>query len=169
VVDVFAVSRANLSGDQPSVFLEVRGNLEVLVVDRAVRRDVELGRHLENHVRLSDLPSVGERGQRRQLRRIALTRVGIHPLHDRVDLRLRQAPIVLERAMLLIGKPRRHRPRADLVADRPGPRPHVLEGDERHRRDFAWPMACHALAVQNRRDVLAERRRVLRRRHARPL
>ena len=47
-------------------------------------------------------------------------------------------------------------------ANRPRPRPRLLVGDERHRRDRIGPMARFALLLEDRRDVLRERRRRLR-------
>ncbi len=166
VVHVFGIAGAHFARGNPAVFREVRRHLEILIVDRAVGGNPELDGHFEDDVGLAVLPAGRERRHGRHLRGIALPGLGIDPLHDRVDLCLREAAIVAECAVRRIGKPRRHRPRADFVADGAGPRPHVPIGNEGHRRDFAGPMALHAFAVENRRDVPAERRRVLVWRHA---
>ena len=50
-----------------------------------------------------------------------------------------------------------------LIPDRLRPRPRVLVGEQRHRPDLAGPVAAHAVLVEDRRDVLVERRHVLRR------
>ena len=47
----------------------------------------------------------------------------------------------------------------DAALDRPRPRPRLLVGDERHRRDRVRLMARLALRLKNRRDVLRERDR----------
>ena len=65
------------------------------------------------------------------------------------------------------GAPRRHLAGHHLVLDRARPGPHVLVGDERHRRDLAGPMADDAVLVEDRRDVLRERRRLRPRRRGR--
>src|SRR5207302_2047896 len=71
--------------------------------------------------------------------------------------------------MRRVGMPRRHLARDDLVANRAGPWPRVLKRHQRHRRDFTRPVTGDAFAVEDRRDVFAECRRVLGRRHTRVL
>ena len=103
--------------------------------------------------------NAGSRGRSASL---PLRRAGVGPLHDRVDLRGGQAAVVLERAVVRIGAPRRHLAVRDLRADRLRPRARVLVGDQRHRRDFARPMAADAAGVEDRRDVTREGRRLRR-------
>ena len=75
-----------------------------------------------------------------------------------VLLRRGQAPLVGELPVRGVGVPRRHRPVRHLAPRWTRPRPRVLVGEERHRRDLARPMAGGALREQDRRDVLRIRR-----------
>ena len=59
----------------------------------------------------------------------------------------------------LVDVPRRHLPVGDAGLDRARPRPRLLVGHERHRRDRIGPVARFALLLEDRRDVLGERRR----------
>jgi hypothetical protein len=63
---------------------------------------------------------------------------------------------------VLLDVPRRHDagPRSDAgpLLDGARPRPHVLVGDERHRRHAVRAVTVLAAALQNRRDVFRERR-----------
>ena len=61
-----------------------------------------------------------------------------------------------------IDLPRRHLPIGDARLDRARPRPRFGEGHQRHRRDRIGPVAGLALLLEDRRDVLGERRRLRR-------
>ena len=63
----------------------------------------------------------------------------------------------------LVDVPGRHLPRADARGDRLGPGTCVLVADERHRRHVVRPMARFAFRLEDRRDILRERRRRFRR------
>ena len=80
---------------------------------------------------------------------------------DRVDLLVAERHVVLEllHADARVDVPRRHLPRGDALLDGARPRTGVLVGDERHRRDRVRLMALLALGLEDRRDVLRERRR----------
>src|ERR1700752_4345575 len=80
----------------------------------------------------------------------ALRRPAICPGADLVDLVLGEALVVLELAVMRIGKPRRHLSRGDLGLDRPGPRPRLLIGEERHRRNLVGAVTLCATAEENR-------------------
>ena len=60
-----------------------------------------------------------------------------------------------------IDVPRRHLARACLLLHRPRPRPDLPIGHQRHRRRRAGTVALLAGALQDRQDVLGERRRRL--------
>ena len=107
-------------------------------------------------------PAVGEIRARRQIRGVALRRAARDPAGDEVFLRGRQPPLVDERAVRRVGVPRRHAALGDAPADGLRPRPRLGVGQERHRREFAGPVAARAVGVENRRDVLRERRDVAR-------
>ena len=99
---------------------------------------------------------------RRHVLRVALRRAGVDPADDRVDLIVGERSVVLE---LLdadgpIDLPRRHLAVADARLDRARPRPRLGEGHERHRRHRVGPVTGLALLLEDRRDVLGERRRL---------
>src|SRR3989442_1753921 len=77
---------------------------------------------------------------------------------DGVFFPFAQAAIVQELAVRRIRVPRRHQAERDFFTNglRPGAR--VLEGEKRHRRDFAGPVAVGAILIKDRRDVPTERR-----------
>ena len=126
-----------------------------------------VGRRLEDQVGLAvhllEVPDVVARplDRLRHVLHVALGRAGRHPLDDGVDLGVAQRAVVLEvlDAQALVEVPGRHLPGLHAVADRAGPRPALLVGDERHRRDRIGPVARLALRLEDRRDVLGEGRR----------
>ena len=60
-------------------------------------------------------------------------------------------------ADVALDEPRRHLALRGLVADGPRPRPHLLVGQQRHRRHRARPVALLARALQYRQHVPGER------------
>ena len=93
-------------------------------------------------------------GARRQILRVALGRAGVDPARDRRLLRVGQAALVREVADRRIGMPRRHDAGLDRVGNRARPRPRILVGEQRHRRDLARPMTGGAVGKEDRRDVI---------------
>src|SRR2546428_2401015 len=100
-----------------------------------------------------------ERARRRHIRRIVHRRARIHPLGDGGDLLGRQRGIVLELrdADVLVDVPRRHLTIGDLLPNRSRPGPHVLVGQQRHRRNRTGTMAGLTRALQDGRYVLRKR------------
>ena len=76
--------------------------------------------------------------------------------------------LVEERSGRHVGVPRRHGPFRDLVPDVPGVRPDVVVRQQRHRRDFAGPVARRAVLVKDGRDILCVGRARWRPQAARP-
>ena len=115
-------------------------------------------------VHLLEVPHVVARplDRLRHVLHVALGRAGGHPLHDGVDLGVGERAVVLEvlDAQALVEMPGRHVPGLHAVANRTRPRPALLVGHERHRRDGIGPVARLALRLEDRRDVLGERRGV---------
>ena len=144
----------------PFVLGEVRRNLEVLVLDEPIgRAPCSRPASADDRVRLCRAPS-----------RRRTSAAGAGP-SDRPSARRcspsagciafsssRQAALVGELPVGLVGVPRRHDAGDDLVADVLRVRPRVLVGEERHRRDFARPVTARAVLVEDRRDILRERR-----------
>ena len=175
VMHVRAIAGAHFTGLHPPVLGEVGRDLEVLVVDRARRG--HLDSRPASRTRASGVPicqpsgNFGSAGSSAGLPSrapaVRPTRRSCRSL-ARVRLRsLRNVPyarsachggitrvVTFSRIALAHG-------RTSLI------------GDERHRRDFARPMAAHALGVEDRRHVAAEGREppadagVLRRPHLR--
>ncbi len=135
-----------------------------LHVLRFVRQDVL--RHLDDQIglaeRVSAVVGVGEPDRRRRLGLVARRRAAVHPREDGVDLLVAETALVREDPLGGVGKPRRHLAAFDLQRDGAGPRPRVLIGHERHRRDQAAdvlprrPVARHAIGLEDRRDLLVK-------------
>ena len=91
---------------------------------------------------------------------VALRRAVAGPLHDGVDFLLRQRAVVLVvlDADARVDVPGRHVARRHAIANRTRPRTRLFVGLQRHRRDRIRPVARLALVLENRRDVLGERR-----------
>ena len=137
-----ACARAELHGAHPLVLGEPGRNHEVAVDVRPARRNVEAGRHLEDEIRLAELPAVGERRQRAASspRRRAACPAFTH-VADRRDLRVGQAA--------LVRRTRRSRapPATAACTATASPRDElaalgdVLVRHQRERRRLARPMA----------------------------
>ena len=122
-------------------------------------------RRLDDQIRLTDLPLVrgAELERRRQVGRIAQRGTVIGPDRDLLDLLLAQRDVVLVvlNPEVPLDEPRRHgapfaaETRAHLHCAGPGP--HLLVGEERHRRHRRRPVTVLAAPLQNRRDVAGER------------
>ena len=159
VVDDRGGARLHFVGLNPPVFGEVRGNFEILVVDGAVRGNRIFLAEREDRIGLADAPAVGIDRLRGKVGGVAFGRAGRDPVQNGFFLDVGQAAVVQERAVRRIGVPGRHRALGDLRADRPGPGARVAKSQERHRRNFARPVASRAVLVKDRRDVLGKRRR----------
>ena len=129
------------------------------VVRTRLREDIRFV-HLDDDVGLADEPRqiVGERARSRQVRRVAHRRAVVHPFGDRLHLAVGQRRIVLELgdAHVAIDVPRRHLAIDDLRANRARPRPGLLIGHQRHRRDGAEPVTRLAVLLENWRHILRE-------------
>src|SRR5262249_17381915 len=104
-------------------------------------------------------------GRRRRLRAIALGHPGLLPRRDRVDLLVRETCVVLPamgRLALLVflGAPRRHRPGPRRLDHRADHGARLLVGLERERREAALGVTALARALNDRLDILVERRLV---------
>ena len=150
----------HLDRGHPLVLGEVGRHGEVLVRHLALGRHVERLCHLEHHVWRPDLPPVDECRRRGQLVEVATRGPGVDPLHDGVALGVGQPSLIPELSDRGVGVPRRHLPRQDLVLDGAAPGSRLLVGHQRHRRHLARAMAGDTVLVQDRRDVVGERRRL---------
>ena len=149
----FPVARPQLDRLNPLRFGEVGRDVEVLVLDHPVGRDLVLLLHFEDDVRLSHGPAFGIDRRRRQVLRVALRRAGVGPRDQHLLLFVGQPALVQERAFRRRRVPGRHVSLADLVANVLGMRPDVVVGQERHRRNLARAMAGRAVAEEDRCDV----------------
>ena len=146
--------------------------LDVAVVRNPRRHDVvappvpRLGRNRmrrrgHDHVGLDGPgPELLKLDHGRRVLGVAPRRTVLHPVADRRDLVVGQRLVVLEalQADLGVDVPRGHLARFDLGPDRPRPRTGLLIGHQRHGRHVVGPVAHLAGALQNRLDVLVERR-----------
>ena len=157
MVDDRAIAGTQFEDLGEAIFLEGNLRVEHLHTEFALRGDVELDGHFEDHVRLAaDRPSLGKLRYRRQVGVVTTRRTSVGPSRDRVDLRLRQAGVVPHFQSLVVRAPRRHFTTDDFVLDRARPGPHILVRQQRHRCHFTWPMTLRAVVVNDRCDVLGE-------------
>ena len=112
--------------------------------------------HRQHEIRHANLPAVGELRRRWHIGRVAFFGAAIHPRRDRLNLFVGQTPIVREARIVRIGQPGGHAPFDNHPLDGSCPRPRVLVGQERHRRDFAGTMTVDAIGVDDGRDILTE-------------
>ena len=80
--DVARAARPDLDRLDPLVLGEVRGNLEVLVLDESVGGHLVVDRHRDDRVRLAERPAVDVLRRRRQILRISLGRAVVRPALD---------------------------------------------------------------------------------------
>src|SRR5262245_27089609 len=131
-------------------------NLEEVVLIRPCGFKSELFRHLQDQIRLADLPPFDNLGPRRSVMWIAFRRPAVSPGLDRIDLRLGQAAVVRELPRARIGVPGRHLAADDFFADGLGPGARVFVTQQRHRSRLARTMAFGAVLEKDRRDVFAK-------------
>ena len=158
VVHDGAVARTKLQRFGEAVLGPRHRRVVHLHAELAFRGNRDFDRHLEHVIGLAaDGPAFGELRHRREIGLAALRRAAVHPRDDRVDLLSAEAAVVPHlQAVLGIGAPRRHFPRAHFLANHLGPGPHVLVREERHRRDFAGPVTHRALVEDDGCDVFGK-------------
>ena len=140
----------------------------VLVVDHAGGRD-GVGGDVEDGVRLAQRPFGGHvrLGAQRVLA-LAARRALLHPMHQGLDLGLRQMLVVRELSHVRVGVVGRHPAGADHLTDHRGEALDHLVAGEGHRADPALFVAFHAVLLEDRghvldvgdRDLLVARREV---------
>src|SRR5262249_33584571 len=137
------------------------------------RRQREVVRRGDHQIGLPELPALRHRGKRRTRGRITLGRAALNPLPNQLDLIVAQTALVIEVAVAWLGEPWRHRAagnRLEYLASLRANRG-VLEHAEGGARKANWirrtrrvidrPMTRGAVLIENRRDVVRERRRRL--------
>ena len=137
----------------PFVFRESGGDHNVRVVHHTGGGNIDGDRHLQNHIRLADGPTLGELPRRGRVLLVAFLCAAIDPRDQRVDLMLRERTVVRELAEVRIREPWRHLLGEHRGLDRLGPGTDLVVAHEAHRRHFARPMAFLAAVLQHRRDV----------------
>ena len=128
---------------QPPRLGESRRDVEILVMNRALRWHRVVFGQLEHLIGRADAPAVGEIRERRQVGGVALRRTARDPARNEGLLRGRQTALVGEGPVRRVGVPRRHAAVGDAAADGLRPGPCLGIGEQRHRRDFAgrWQLA----------------------------
>ena len=125
-------------------------------------------RQVDDEVGLTHRPSRARREGVRRRRGGAIARLGagLGPGHQGGDLSVAQDPLALEDAVELGRRvPGRHLARLRHLGDRLRPRPRLVVGLERHRRDHpgvgvaGGTVAVLAVLLQDREDVAIEGRR----------
>jgi len=115
------ISNSDFGSLHPPVFGEVRGDLEVFIVQDSRGGDIVFNRHSEHDVGLAYLPTFVEDRKRRQVLWVTLRSAAIDPVYDCGNLPGGKAAIVLEPAISGIGVPGRHSFAKNLVLNGPGP------------------------------------------------
>ena len=146
------VARADLHRTDPFVFRNVRRETQIRKVIRPRCGHRHL-RQFDDEIRLAHLPAVRKLRKRRHVLHIAPARALVHPLRDDRDLVLAEARVVRKLPMRRIREPRRHLTLRHLLANRLRPRTHFLIRVQRHRRDFARPVARRTILKQDWRHV----------------
>ena len=155
-----AVARANLDRLHPLRLGEIRRDVEMLMLDRAVGRQlvgVGISRTTSGLPALQPSGNVGSAAgppDRPWAHRRSPTRSAWRG-------RRRSAAARCGRSRRRVGVPRRHVPVADFVADGLRPGPGLLIGEQRHRAISPGRWQPARVLEDDGRDVLAERRHVL--------
>src|SRR5262245_53162569 len=152
-MDYLAIAWTRFGHLNVNVFLEVRWDLEILVLVGSGRLERKLVGHLQYHVRLTYCPAVHKLGGRWQILGITFLRSLIDPCCDSLDLALTQTAIVRELSIVRVRMPRWHLFGGHLLFDRAGPWSRILVAQKRHGRGFAWSMTLGAVLKEDRRDV----------------
>jgi hypothetical protein len=149
------VAGPNFRRDHPLIFGEIHFHQNVLIIDGAGCRQVDVGGHFDDHVRL-DVPAFFELARSGLVFRIAFGRTGVDPGDQGGDIGGGEPSVVGEMSVAVFGKPWRHlaRRHCRLDALRPGTRFRVSE--QRHRRDFAGTMAFLTILLKNRKNVFVK-------------
>src|SRR5262249_56847372 len=97
------VSRMNLGGADPLIFLEVGRNREIDILVGTAGRDLVSLAHRQHYIRSPDLPALDEGRNRRQILWIALFGPLVDPCHNSVDLPLGEPLVIAEPPIMRIG------------------------------------------------------------------
>ena len=131
----------------PLSLREVRGHNLVGVFDVAVRGNGHGLGHLQDNIRLWDVPSPRPQPGPWPILRIPGRDIALRPGQDRPNLERSQRGIVGKMPVARIRKPRRHHPRLHRLRNSARPWPSLLVGHQRHRRNFARPMTLLAMLL----------------------
>ncbi len=127
----------------------------MLVIDHAFGRHLKgLVGHLEDRVRLRNVPAVEKLSRFGQILRIALGTASVDPLRNLRLFFLSQPGLVLEMADVRISKPRRHAPLVDHLANRFAPAQRFVIAGERKGPDLARAVTFDAAILKDPRDML---------------
>src|ERR1700692_3017417 len=107
-----------LDGLDPLILSKVGGHNEVLIVDGARRRNFERLRHWEDHVGITDLPTLCKHWRHWEVLWLALRCTGGRPAGDGVFFLVSQPAIVQKRSTRSSRMPRGHLPQRHLLANR---------------------------------------------------
>src|ERR1051326_744304 len=115
--------------------------------------------HAEDQIGGTQLERINEMRRAGKVRIIAFKSSFIYPAPDRIYLLIRQSACVLElRSIAMLRFPRRHVAAACDGSDQPGARAYVRVCQQAEDGIRARVMARHTVPIQNRRDVMSERR-----------
>lgn len=101
------ITRPHFGRDNPLVLGEIDLHQNVLILDRAPGRNVEVLRPLDDHVG-HDIPAVGEGHGRGPVFRVAFGRAGIHPGGNGGYIGGAQALVIFDMGIAVVGIPWRH-------------------------------------------------------------
>ena len=155
MVNHLRIAGTQFGGDHPHVFGKIRFDKDALVVDRARRRQVDVLRHLNDHVGF-EVPSLLERHRRESVPGIAFRGAAVGPGGQRLDIGIAQRLVICKMTVGRIGKPGGHLSSHHSSLDRFCPWTRILIGEEGHRRDFAGAMTYLTVLLQNGENAFVE-------------
>ncbi len=150
-----AIAGAQFGGDDPAIFFEIRGNVQIDIFIGTGGSDGLL-RNGDDGVGLADFPTIGEVGRNRHIFGVAFEFAGVDPSFDGGDFGIGEARIVRPFAEVRVGFPGRHFTGDDSLMNGGGPRAGVFVSEQRHGSDVVGMMAGHAVFVEDGGDVVSE-------------
>src|ERR1043166_3912074 len=103
-----AIAGARFGRLNPPVFVEAGRRDEVLVFDRALRRDLECTGYFDDCVVRGQVPSGGPTGTRRGISLFSLPCPGVGPGGQSRDFAGGKGSVICELPAARVGEPRRH-------------------------------------------------------------
>ena len=152
------VPRPAFGSLDPFVLFEARIDHKELVADFPLGRHVvRLLGHIDDLIRLADLPPRGELLRGRQILLISFRRSGGDPAVDEGFFFVTEASVIGELAVLGVGVPRRHPLLAHNFVNHPSPADGLFIAGQCERTDFSRPVTGDAIVLKDAADLFGVR------------